>query len=180
MNDAEWLLLNFTLPREPSRVRVSVWRKLKKHGSASIGQSMWLLPVSEKHMAVFTGIANEITQNNGTAYILRVRFVGDVGSEDIIGKFNTARNEEYREFLDTCGDFFHEIEKETQRENFTYAELEENEDEYSKLTVWLEKIVGRDFFDASLKSESEQKVNACHRLLDDFSSRVYASNEEEN
>ena len=30
MNDLEWLTINYTLPKEPSRTRVSVWRRLKK------------------------------------------------------------------------------------------------------------------------------------------------------
>ena len=32
MEKNEWIALNYTLPREPSRVRVSVWRHLKKIG----------------------------------------------------------------------------------------------------------------------------------------------------
>ncbi|MEL7565756.1 MAG: Chromate resistance protein ChrB, partial [Dehalobacterium sp.] len=62
MNHKEWLMLNFTLPKEPSRVRVSVWRKLKKCGAVSIG-SMWVLPVSDYHISIFNEISNEITQN---------------------------------------------------------------------------------------------------------------------
>ena len=30
MEHQEWLTINYSLPKEPSRVRVSVWRKLKK------------------------------------------------------------------------------------------------------------------------------------------------------
>ena len=51
-----------------------------------------------------------------------------------------ARDEEYQEFLEKCDDYFYEIEKETERKNFTFIELEENEDEYNKLVEWLKKI----------------------------------------
>ena len=44
MERNEWIAINYTLPREPSRIRVSVWRKLKKIGAVSIQQSMWILP----------------------------------------------------------------------------------------------------------------------------------------
>lgn len=178
MDDLNWLVLNFTLPKEPSRARVSVWRKLKKYGSVSIGQSMWLLPVSKEHMDILTEISKEVVQNNGSAYMLKAVFIGDAGSDDIIGRFNNARDEEYDEFLDKCNDFFREIEKETEKKNFTYGELEENEYEYNKLEEWLKKIVSRDFFGAPLKEKSEQGLDECRQLLDGFSSKVYESSED--
>ena len=49
MEHQEWLTINYTLPKEPSRVRVSVWRKLKKSGAVILGQSVWFLPVNEDH-----------------------------------------------------------------------------------------------------------------------------------
>lgn len=41
MEHQEWLTINYSLPKEPSRVRVNVWRKLKKSGAAILGQSVW-------------------------------------------------------------------------------------------------------------------------------------------
>lgn len=140
---------------------------------------MWLLPVSEKHVGIFNEISNEIIQNNGNAYIVKADFITRASSADVINLFNKARDEEYQELLDKCDDFFREIEKETEKENFSYAELEENEDEYNKLAEWLKKIASRDFFNAPLKNQSKQKLEKCRRLLDDFSNRVYELNEGE-
>lgn len=176
--EKEWLMLNFSLPKEPSRVRVSVWRKLKKYGSVSIGQSMWLLPASDEHLAVFNEISREIIQNSGNAYIVKADFITAVDSSDIVGLFNKARDEEYEEFLDKCEDFFHEIEKETAKQNFTFGELEENEEEYNKLAEWLKKIIARDFFNAPQRNVSEQNLEKCKLLLEEFSDKVYQSNEE--
>jgi hypothetical protein len=176
--EKEWLMLNFTLPKEPSRVRVSVWRKLKKYGSVSIGQSMWLLPLSDKNIGIFNEISNEITQNNGNAYIVKADFIDTVSSNDVVSMFNKARDEEYKEFLGKCEDFFGEIEKETARENFSFGELEENEEEFNKLAEWFKKIAVRDFFNAPQKAVSEQKLGKCKQLLDEFSDKVYESNED--
>ncbi|MBM7582233.1 DNA-binding transcriptional regulator PaaX [Caldicoprobacter guelmensis] len=179
MSSREWLILNFTLPKEQSRVRVSVWRKLKKCGSVSIGQSMWVLPASEEHLKLFNEMAKEIIENGGIAYIANADFLSTGNTDDIINLFNKARDEEYQEFLEKCEDFFLEIEKETRRENFTYIELEENEAEYNKLVEWLKKINSRDFFGAPLKKQAEEMLEKCKRLLDDFSNKVYALNEGE-
>ena len=176
MKSQEWLMLNFTLPKEPSRVRVSAWRKLKKSGSVNIGQSMWLLPMSDEHIAVFTEISNDILQNNGEAYILKAVFINTGNAEDIADAFNKARDEEYKEFLGKCEDFFREIEKETAKENFTFAEIEENESEYEKLEVWLKKINARDFFTAPLSASSNEALEKCKKLLLDYSEKVYRLN----
>jgi len=172
----EWLMLNFTLPKEPSRVRVSAWRKLKKSGSVNIGQSMWILPLSDAHIDIFNEISNNILQNNGEAYILKAAFISTGNSEDITDIFNKTRDDEYKEFLGKCEDFFREIEKETEKENFTFAEIEENEEEYSKLEEWLKKITARDFFSASLKEASTGALEKCKKLLDDYSNKVYELN----
>jgi hypothetical protein len=174
-----WLMLNYTLPKEPSRVRVSVWRKLKKKGSISIGQSMWILPISDNHLTFFREVSTEITQNKGTAFLLTSTFLTDTNKVDVIGLFNKARDEEYLEFLDKCEDFFKEIEKETAIENFSFGELEENEEEYKKLGEWLQKIVERDFFSSSLRIQAEQQVTNCQLLLEEFSNKVYSTSEDE-
>lgn len=177
MNDKNWLILNFTLPKEQSSVRVSVWRKLKKCGAVSIGQSMWILPVSDEHIKTFNEISKEIIQNNGNAYIANADFINIESNDDVINIFNKARDEEYQEFINKCEDFFREIEKETERENFTFVELEENEDEYNKLVEWLNKIALRDFFIAPLKEQAEKELEKCKQLLDEFSNKIYKSND---
>jgi len=175
----EWLILNFTLPKEQSSVRVSVWRKLKKCGSVSIGQSMWALPISEEHLETFNEISKEIIEKDGSAYIANADFINTGSNEDIVNLFNKARDEEYQEFLEKCDDYFYEIEKETEIKNFTFIELEENEDEYNKLVEWLKKITLRDFFVAPLKEQAVERLQKCKQLLDGFSNRVYKANEEE-
>lgn len=176
MEQIEWLILNFTLPKEPSRVRVSVWRKLKKSGSVNIGQSMWVLPLSDENISLFTVISNQILANSGEAYILKSAFISTGNTDDIVCIFNTARDEEYKEFLNKCEDFVHEIEKETTKGKFDFAEIEENEEEYKKLDAWLAKIIRRDFFSASLKEKSQDALIRCKNLLDDYSNKVYERN----
>ena len=176
MFSGEWLMLNFTLPKEPSRVRVSVWRKLKKVGAACIGQSMWLLPLREDHISSFRTISNEILQNKGEAYILHSSFISTGNKEDIRELFNASRDEEYTEFLEQCVDCQNEIDKETNKCNFSFAEIEENEREIQKLTDWLAAIDERDYFNASLKIRATEELSKCRGALDTYCCFVYKEN----
>lgn len=176
--EQEWLTINYTLPREPSRVRVSVWRKLKKSGAVLLGQSVWVLPANKRSEAFVREISEEILQNGGDAYTMRMTPQDEGTSERILAAFQQARNEEYEELLEQCGDLLHELEKESGREKFTFAELEENEDELQKLTAWYRKIAERDFHGASLRPSAEERLGQCRERLEAFSAEVYRRNDE--
>lgn len=177
MDNVAWLLMNYTLPKEPSRARVSVWRKLKKTGAVNIQQSMWILPDTEANMDALSVVKQEIISCSGEAYVLKCLPDDDSGSV-FIQKFNAARDEEYRELLEQCGEFFKEIEKETARKNFSFAETEENEEELEKLKKWFNQISARDFFSAPLKAASEETLSRCAAALEEFCESVYESNKE--
>ena len=179
MEHQEWLTINYTLPKEPSRVRVSVWRKLKKSGAVILGQSVWFLPVTENYEAFLQKISDEIIQNNGESYIMRMIPHDEGTLERMIAAFNQARDEEYGELLEQCDDLLRELEKESGRGKFTFAELEENEDELQKLTGWYQKITERDFLGASLRSSADEKLKQCQARLEAFSAEVYRQNEGE-
>lgn len=178
MEQNEWAVINYTLPREPSRVRVSIWRKLKKLGAVNMQQSMWILPLSEESLTRFNELKNDICKNGGECFVMRSS-MDEGGKNVVVERFHAARNEEYSELLEQCEDFFHEIDKETARQNFTFAEIEENEEELAKLKEWYEKIKKRDFFGAPLFLQSESALQKCEDLLEEFCSKVYDFNEKE-
>lgn len=172
-----WLTINFTLPKEPSRARVSVWRKLKRTGAVNIGQSIWVLPYTEEHMAVFRDIVDEVKKNNGLAFVMKADFLQEKEDKPVTEYFNITRDEEYKEFLEKCSDFHKEIQKEIERDNYSFAEIEENEHELAKLTDWLNGIFKRDFFKASLCEESQNELLKCKEELEQYCNRVYEKND---
>ncbi len=173
MEHQEWLTINYSLPKEPSRVRVNVWRKLKKSGAVILGQSVWFLPVSKENEACLEKISDEVIQNNGTSYLMRMTPQDEGTSARITLAFNQARDDEYAELLEQCDDLVRELEKESALGKFTFAELEENEDELQKLTRWYQRIADRDFFGASLHSRANEKLDQCRARLESFSEAVY-------
>ena len=180
MEYQEWLTINYTLPKEPSRARVNMWRKLKKSGAVILGQSVWFLPANKENEVYLQKISHEIVQNNGKCYIMRMIPQDEGTSERIIAAFNQARDEEYGELLEQCEELFRELEKESLLGKFTFAELEENEDELQKLTKWYQKITERDFYGASLHPSADEKLELCRARLESFSAEVYKQSDEES
>jgi hypothetical protein len=109
----------------------------------------------------------------GSAQLLEARALA--GEADVVATFNAARDEEYTEILSRCDDFLAEIERETAAEKFTYAELEENDEDLVKLRGWLEKVRARDVLGAPLSGDAGRALERCQQALESFAERVYAA-----
>lgn len=164
-------MLIYRVPSEPSRLRSTVWRRLKGLGAIYLQNSVAALPDDKEAERSLRSLRSEIQQMNGTAHLLRCDPM--VGAGDIAAAFNAARDDEYEEIEDRCRDFFAEIERETAAEHFTYAELEENEEDLAKLRGWYEKVAARDRLGASRREEAKKAIEGCAEVLEVFAAKVY-------
>ncbi len=176
MNDEEerlkeWFVLVYKLPPEPTRYRASVWRKLSAAGAVYLQNGAVALPADPGGERAMRGVVQEIREAGGTAHLLRSRSVG--GDASLVEAFDAARDEEYAEVLDRCRAFHAELEKERAVGKFTFAELEENEEDLAKLEAWVGKIRARDRFGASLAQETEEAIRDCREDLYSFAESVY-------
>ncbi len=172
----DWLLLIYRVPSEPTRLRAAVWRRLKALGAIYLQNSAAALPAGESAERALRGLRNEIGQMGGTAHLLHCDPL--VAGGDIVAAYNAARDDEYEEIEDRCRDFLAEIDHETSDEHFTYAELEENDEDLQKLHGWLAKVVARDVLKASRQTEAREALARCEEALSGFGARVYAAEEE--
>lgn len=166
-----WLMLVYRVPREPTRLRASVWRRLKSIGAVYLQNSIAVLPDSSSHERSLRSLRKDIGELGGTAQLMRCDVL--VGAGDVIATYNAARDEEYEEIIDRCRGFRAEIEKETAAEKFTYAELEENDEDLTKLRGWFEKVRLRDSLGADRRAAAEEVLRDCAAMLDVFADQVY-------
>ena len=166
-----WFVLVYKLPSEPSRYRASVWRKLRAAGAVYLQSGVAALPDDPAGERTMRGVVREIREGEGTTHLFRGSAVGDRG--ELEETFNEARDAEYGEVLERCRNFHAELDKERDRGNFNFAELEENEEDLAKLEAWAGKIRARDRFGAPLSEEVERELGACREDLEAFAASVY-------
>jgi len=166
-----WFVLVYKLPAEPTRLRASVWRKLKAAGAVYLQNGVAALPADAAGERAMRGVAQEVRDLGGTAHLLRGEALGDEAA--LVEAFGEARDAEYAEILSTCRDFHAELEKERTAGKFTFAELEENEEDLAKLEAWLRKVELRDRFGAPKAPEARTAVLACQEDLEAFAASVY-------
>jgi hypothetical protein len=64
-----WLLLIYTVPREPTANRVSTWRKLKRLGALLLHDAVWVLPNSPRTREQLQWLASDIRDLGGDALV---------------------------------------------------------------------------------------------------------------
>jgi hypothetical protein len=171
-----WLLLIYRVPPEPTRLRSTVWRRIKSLGAIYLQNSVAALPASPANERSLRKLRREIVDMSGTAILLAAGALA--GEAEVRGLFVTARNEEYAEIIDKCEDFLRQVQKEYDENHFTYAELEENEEDLVKLRNWFAKIVDRDVFLADRRPATERALETCEQSLEAYAARVYAEEAE--
>ena len=152
-----WLVLIYRVPPEPTRLRSTVWRRIKSLGAIYLQNSAAALPASAATERALRKLRREILDMSGTAILLSCDVLA--GEPDVRSAFQAARNDEYEEIVDRCEDFLQQVQKEYTANHFTYAELEENEVDLVKLRNWFAKVRERDAFGAEGRQPAEKALD---------------------
>ena len=171
-----WLLLVYRVPSEPSRLRATVWRRIKSLGAIYLQSSAAALPFSVSAERALRKLRSEILDMSGTAVLLSCEVLA--GEPDVRAAFQAARDDEYEEIVDKCADFISGVDKEYAESHFSYAELEENEVDLVKLRNWLQRVTDRDVFGAAGRRAALSSLAECEEKLEAYAARVYAEEAE--
>lgn len=170
----DWLVIAYTLPPEPSRLRVSIWRRLRKVGAVYLEEGVWVLPKTETLEAEVRSILKDIENFKGTFSAFIGSDLESGQAEHLRSRFLAARDEEYAELQGQCRRFMLHIEHATSTERYTFAEVEELEEELTKLERWLEEIRSRDLFNSPQAAVSAGEIEKGRQALAQFTERAFA------
>jgi hypothetical protein len=170
---SSWLVLLAQLPSKPSSARVALWRRMRVAGATPVVNGAWMLPRTTVHENFFEQSCEDIVRRGGTGFVLRVSDPSPESNESFVRLFQSDRSREYGEFAERCAAFLNEINRESTAEKYTFAEMEEGEQDLKKLARWLAKIQTRDFFPNGRGDQSLALLAQCRRALRGFSQEVY-------
>jgi hypothetical protein len=169
----DWLVIAYTLPPEPSRLRVSIWRRLRKVGAVYLEEGVWVLPKTDALESEVRTILKDIENFEGTfSAFVGLDFDGGQ-AERLRSRFLAARDEEYAELQGQCRRFMVHIDHATSTERYTFAEVEELEEDLAKLERWLEEIRSRDPFESPEGAVSADALEKGRQALAQFTERAY-------
>ena len=172
--DAGWLILVYRVPSEPSSTRVAIWRDLKRIGAHYLQQCVCVVPCRADLRAAVEAVREKIDRLGGSSNLFEVPWLAAEDEASLIGGFRDLVAKQYAEIVEECETkFVKEIEFETFRENYTFAEAEEIEQDLEKIRRWYARVRERDWFDAPGKADVEERIARCAELLEGFYVEVH-------
>jgi Protein ChrB, N-terminal len=163
-----WLLLIYTVPAQPSRKRATVWREIKKLGAVYLRDGVCILPEQPDTQSSLRELAARIQELEGEASVVEGGRLDQDRGEAVMAQFLTARAAEYAEIAREAQQLLAHIARETEHREFTYAELEELEQDLGKLRRWTDQVHARDYFAESSYSNVQALLERCEGALETF------------
>ncbi len=169
-----WRVLIYRVPTEPASKRVAVWRDLKRLGALYLQQCVCIFPSIPTLTAEVDQVAAKIPALGGETFLLEVPRLQPEDEARIVEAFRAQRASEYAEIIEECETkFVKEIEFEHFRQNYTFEEAEEIEQDLDKIRRWFDRVRERDWFEADRRDEVEAWLTRCQTLLSGFEEEVY-------
>ena len=153
-----WLALGYSVPINPSKNRVYVWRKLKEYGAEYFKQGVALLPYSRGSYAKFKYLAAKIKEMNGEASIVEMKFIDPQDEQEMVSRFRSQALEELSQLKKDCAAIMAQLSRQTVR-HLTESESEE----IKKIIKRFSKARDRSHFSLTLAQEVE---NALYSLIE--------------
>jgi hypothetical protein len=99
-SETEWVLLSYRLPREPSTPRIAVWRRLRRLGTAQLGDGLVGLPWDARTQEQLEWVAQEVAEAGGLSTLWRGRPTSVRDEHRLVSQLAAARDAEYRDIRD--------------------------------------------------------------------------------
>jgi hypothetical protein len=157
-----WVLLSYRLPREPSRLRLAIWRRLKRLGSIVLHDAVWLLPSNPKNREGFEWLAEEIEEQGGTAFVWEATSLGSAQDHSIIAQFRLEADQRYAAIAESAASLGSLA---TRRRPANRSRLEQARRQLAGLDRALRLEARRDHFRAPGRRAAEKTVQAATRTL---------------
>ncbi len=151
---ADWLLCSYRLPREPSRLRLAVWRRLKRVGAIMVHDGLWVLPTDAKTREDFEWLAEEVEERGGSVLLWEARSLPRDQDSAVVLKFRAEAEERYA----TIAQAARKLARAGKRRGSTAQSLEMAMQQLRGLERTLRLERRRDYFRAAGRQQAEETI----------------------
>ena len=166
--DNGWIGIYYRLPANPSRIRVQVWRKLKKNGALIYQQGVAVLPGSEQFTAFLQEMKGEIAALGGKAVLAQMNFLDADDAQLLIERFNNSLASEYGDIKNKLSGIRDELENRWREDILDATCLNENLALIRKLRKAYETVKLRDHYRLPLQERIEERIEDLVRTIQHY------------
>ena len=169
-----WLLLIYTVPAEPTRKRATVWREVKKLGALYLRDGVCIVPDRPATLAAVRALATRIEAFDGQSTIITRATLDQSAAASVVDRFQSARSDEYADIAYAAEELLQHVARETEHREFNFNELEELEEDLTKLRRWRDQVRARDYFPTDAHLNADSLLERCAEALNEFMLRAAA------
>jgi DNA-binding transcriptional regulator PaaX len=137
--EVTWVLLVYKVPREPTALRATVWRRLKRLGALLIHDAVWVLPATPWTREQFQWLAVEIGELGGEVQLWEARLLLNGQEDTLVQQFLEKVEAMYRDIL---------------------AELEQADADLVALSRKYQQARAQDYFQSALGQQVRDRLLA--------------------
>lgn len=160
-----WVVACFTIPAEPSALRVATWRTLKQLGAAPLANAVYALPDREDLRAAMTRLVDRLNASGATALLLVAETLNDEDEQKVLDRLTSARSGDYAQVVKSARHFVEHVDRETATDDFRFAEVESLEEELEKVRRQFKRVIERDYFESPAQEEARAALLAAGNRL---------------
>jgi hypothetical protein len=151
---ADWVLLAYRLPREPSTPRIAVWRRLRRVGAAQLLDGLVALPLDARNREVFEWLAGEIVEAGGEAAVWHGILASRRRERELVAAMADAVAAEYERLIEEAAGLG-DASPGTRRRTL------------ARLRRELRRIQDRDYFPTAARERADQAVAALAQRVEE-------------
>lgn len=167
----QWAVFVWRLPMGSSTPRVTVWRLLRRLGAATLTPGAALLPWREDLVEQLDWLAQEVDEQGGDAWVMRVSELSEAEERRVIDEVNAERKAEYADIRSGAQEFLARSAEHPGPED-DYALRRRTERELLALQRRFRKIRDRDHFGAPGRAAAAAAIDRCLRYRQGISSKL--------
>ena len=168
---ARWLVLAWRLPSGSSTPRVTIWRSLRRLGSAMLTPGAAILPHRDDLLEQLDWLAQEVEELGGDAWVLPVTELSHAEAQKVRDQMRADRQAEYQELRSDARAFL-ERAPEHPGPDDDYGLRLRTEKELLALQRRFRKVRARDYFDAPGRQEAARTIDRCLAFRQGISAKL--------
>jgi len=138
-----WYTLIHNIPPKPLYLRAKIRQRLESVGAMLLKNSVYVIPATADTLEDFQWIAQEVVAGGGEAHVLETGFVTPQAENDVIARYQSARNDDYAELLTGI----------------------KSATDVARVTRRFDEIRRIDFFEAPRRAAAEKALRAIEKRL---------------
>ena len=141
-------------------------------GAVALQAATWAVPTGDRFDEGLAKAVALVERGDGQVLVFDVT-PSETSVAALEQLYSDEREAEWVEFCSECDKAEAELRGEFEKEKFTLAELDEEEQNLERLRRWYRDLRAKDLYGAPSAADAERRLKACAELLEDFAERVY-------